>query len=384
MNPAGNVGRTDEERPCENPSCIAKREALQGELKCGVCWNIPGPKEGVIQCTNGHILCARCRLSLRNYGNDQGYPCPTCRETFTTSVNLFAKQFLTRFNIYESLTAECSSPGCTYRGKKAAVEEHEGFCQYRTVHCPNVIRGKCSWRGAAKELVTHFNIDCVSTMGRQLEDEVDAEFVKFGEMVLNMMDNGRRHALECDVRARIEFKPIVLRDPIMCYAHPFLATTWSSDGRFYLKIYMNLAEEELEEVRCELTIWTTPGHAFTFRLRPISYQGRKGASEKPAGKHCVLLLEHVKQTEHQDKLFDFEVKMTIPGALNERMRLHSTLPRDWKATLPPVIPSTPSAASPEQPPDNAVRIMMLLERSGIVAAIEHGAEDDEDEEDESD
>ncbi|XP_065336787.1 E3 ubiquitin-protein ligase SIAH1A-like [Cloeon dipterum] len=118
----------------EGPS-KAKRKAKAVDLselyKCPVCFEyVLTP---IQQCTNGHIVCFTCKLSLEI--------CPICR------VKLLD-------NVRNLLMEKNKSNGCGLKLKVPERTEHEALCPFQMYRCP-FPGANCWWSGILDKVLPH-------------------------------------------------------------------------------------------------------------------------------------------------------------------------------------------------------------------------------------
>ncbi|KAL3173854.1 hypothetical protein MRX96_041400 [Rhipicephalus microplus] len=138
MNPVANVFKAI---PAQTTTTtVTPVESLPSLLECPVCGDYALPP--ILQCQNGHHLCARCRRKVAR--------CPICRAPKNRSRNLFLDH-LAEMNL---LNCKYHSQGCSATVSIATKEKHEMSCEHGPCSC--VLRGnKCSWMGPPGELVDH-------------------------------------------------------------------------------------------------------------------------------------------------------------------------------------------------------------------------------------
>ncbi|CAE8697276.1 unnamed protein product [Polarella glacialis] len=121
----------------------ASSQGVEGLLECPVCMIDPMPPP-ILQCRNGHALCAGCAKQLRN--------CPSCQ---ATPLNI---RCLMLEKAAETMMVACvNAPTCTEMVKYGDLSEHIKDCQFKPIPCP-ALSGPCDCTALAMDqnvLVAH-------------------------------------------------------------------------------------------------------------------------------------------------------------------------------------------------------------------------------------
>ncbi|XP_023240758.1 E3 ubiquitin-protein ligase Siah1-like [Centruroides sculpturatus] len=107
---------------------------------CPICFTLVQPP--VYQCTNGHIVCSRCREQIE--------VCHSCREPLG-----YIRCFILE-QLASTLTTPCSnqSLGCPKTLRTDTRHEHEQRCPFRPITCP-LFDDHCNWNGRNSEFKSH-------------------------------------------------------------------------------------------------------------------------------------------------------------------------------------------------------------------------------------
>lgn len=113
---------------------------VDGLFECPVCTDTVLPP--ILQCVNGHLLCANCRKEVTT--------CPVCRCPPPDIRNLGLEK------LCEKVKFPCKykSVGCPSRLSAADKLRHQESCDFRSFRCPYP-SGKCGWQGWPHEVRAH-------------------------------------------------------------------------------------------------------------------------------------------------------------------------------------------------------------------------------------
>eukprot|EP00092_Neocalanus_flemingeri_P034189 GFUD01037183.1.p1 GENE.GFUD01037183.1~~GFUD01037183.1.p1 ORF type:complete len:310 (-),score=68.71 GFUD01037183.1:243-1172(-) len=117
----------------ENKSLMT---SLKNILECPVCLTMVRSSP-VPSCYNGHIVCSSCW--------NMTHLCPMCRVKMHETEKCFSQ---TANSLLQLVTLPCQyeEEGCSYKGKKVEVEQHQQNCLFKDV-CPKEPLGKCPTPG---------------------------------------------------------------------------------------------------------------------------------------------------------------------------------------------------------------------------------------------
>eukprot|EP00092_Neocalanus_flemingeri_P105605 GFUD01135394.1.p1 GENE.GFUD01135394.1~~GFUD01135394.1.p1 ORF type:complete len:301 (-),score=74.48 GFUD01135394.1:114-1016(-) len=110
--------------------------SLKAILECPVCLTMVRSSP-VPSCYNGHIVCSSCW--------NMTHLCPMCRVKMHETEKCFSQ---TANSLLQLVTLPCQyeEEGCSYKGKKVEVEQHQQNCLFKDV-CPKEPLGKCPTPG---------------------------------------------------------------------------------------------------------------------------------------------------------------------------------------------------------------------------------------------
>nr|CAD7588560.1 unnamed protein product [Timema genevievae] len=116
-------------------------EELIGMLECPVCFNLMSAP--ILQCDNGHIICAACKPRLPQ--------CPTCRSEFLETRNKIAE------GLAENLPHPCinSDEGCNEKVQLKKMAQHNSLCSFRIYDCIPCKNIGCTWQGRRLGIIPH-------------------------------------------------------------------------------------------------------------------------------------------------------------------------------------------------------------------------------------
>lgn len=129
---------------------VQLEERLGGILCCAVCWDLP--KCAVLQCTNGHLMCAGCFTHLLADARlrDEIATCPSCRIDISKSS---ASRNLAVEKAVSELPSKCQY--CKKEFPRNTLDNHEQQqCEDRLTTCKYNMIG-CPWCGPQHELKSH-------------------------------------------------------------------------------------------------------------------------------------------------------------------------------------------------------------------------------------
>eukprot|EP00092_Neocalanus_flemingeri_P034190 GFUD01037184.1.p1 GENE.GFUD01037184.1~~GFUD01037184.1.p1 ORF type:complete len:309 (-),score=74.15 GFUD01037184.1:114-1040(-) len=110
--------------------------SLKNILECPVCLTMVRSSP-VPSCYNGHIVCSSCW--------NMTHLCPMCRVKMHETEKCFSQ---TANSLLQLVTLPCQyeEEGCSYKGKKVEVEQHQQNCLFKDV-CQKEPLGKCPTPG---------------------------------------------------------------------------------------------------------------------------------------------------------------------------------------------------------------------------------------------
>ncbi|PNF39358.1 E3 ubiquitin-protein ligase SIAH1 [Cryptotermes secundus] len=133
------------------------QEDLASEFECPVCCNyLEAP---VLQCRNGHVICANCRAKLTS--------CPICRARLGNFRNLAMEK------VASTLMLPCNYSvfGCAVALLHTERRAHEEACEFQPYSCPSRL-ASCKWEGSLEQVMTHLMKSHKSIATLQGEDVV--------------------------------------------------------------------------------------------------------------------------------------------------------------------------------------------------------------------
>nr|CAD7429547.1 unnamed protein product [Timema monikensis] len=118
-------------------------EELIGMLECPICFNFMSAP--ILQCVNGHIICAACKPRLPQ--------CPICRSEFLETRNKLAEC------LAENLLHPCinSDEGCCVKVQLKKMAQHNSSCPFRIYDCIPCKNIGCTWQGRRLGIIPHMN-----------------------------------------------------------------------------------------------------------------------------------------------------------------------------------------------------------------------------------
>jgi hypothetical protein len=130
--------------------------AIESELvrlaECPVCLVVP--TDGVmLQCCNGHNVCAACKIKM---GNETKCPQGECDYLDPPPRNKTVADIVVRLLCackYSEAMDENNHSSCEYVDTRDQLEEHEAVCEHRHVRC---LFPSCTEFASADRLVGHF------------------------------------------------------------------------------------------------------------------------------------------------------------------------------------------------------------------------------------
>lgn len=136
---------------------LCSNSDLASLFECPVCADFALPP--ILQCQNGHIVCAACRPRLQC--------CPTCRGPLGNIRNLAMEK------VASAVLFPCryASSGCTASLPHTEKTEHEEACELRPYACP-CPGAACKWEGALEHVMPHLAQQHKSITTLQGEDIV--------------------------------------------------------------------------------------------------------------------------------------------------------------------------------------------------------------------
>jgi len=92
---------------------------VKKQVQCPVCYDVPR-KGPIFACPNGHIVCQNCKRGK----------CPICRVKIGNNKSIVAVALI------ENIFHDCKFDGCDEEHTLDMIENHEKYCNHRTVTCP--------------------------------------------------------------------------------------------------------------------------------------------------------------------------------------------------------------------------------------------------------
>ncbi|GFR31111.1 e3 ubiquitin-protein ligase SIAH1 [Trichonephila clavata] len=113
---------------------------LASLFECPVCFDYVLPP--ILQCQNGHLVCASCRHKLTC--------CPSCRGPIGNIRNLAMEKVATTV----FFPCKYSSSGCKQQLMHTEKADHEELCEFRPYSCP-CPGAQCKWFGSLDQVMPH-------------------------------------------------------------------------------------------------------------------------------------------------------------------------------------------------------------------------------------
>ncbi|KFM63131.1 E3 ubiquitin-protein ligase SIAH1-like [Stegodyphus dumicola] len=130
---------------------------LASLFECPVCFDYVLPP--ILQCQNGHLVCASCRLKLTC--------CPSCRGPIGNIRNLAMEKVATTV----FFPCKYSQSGCKQQLMHTEKTDHEELCEFRPYSCP-CPGAQCKWFGSLDQVMPHLMHSHKSITTLQGEDIV--------------------------------------------------------------------------------------------------------------------------------------------------------------------------------------------------------------------